>query len=98
MLGGTDGFPGLRIGEQRGDREVLARLALAWRLFRPLDLRVGGAVGQTALGGPVWPEGSWEYGISFGLGADTPIGPVRAEYGFARGGREEVVVRLGEWF
>lgn len=98
MLGGADGFPGLRIGERRGDREVLGRLALAWQLFRPLDLRVAGAVGQAAFGGPVWPEGSWEYGIRLGLGADTPLGPVRVEYGFARGGRNEAFIRLGEWF
>ncbi len=98
MLGGADGFPGLRIGERRGDREVLGRLALAYRLSHPFDLRVAGAAGRTAVGGPVWPAGSWELGIRFGLGADTPIGPIRVEYGFARGGRDEAFVRLGEWF
>ena len=32
------------------------------------------------------------------VGADTPVGPVRFEYGVALHGRNAVFVRLGRWF
>jgi hypothetical protein len=37
-------------------------------------------------------------GIRAGVGAETPVGPVRLEYGVANGGRGAVFVRLGRWF
>jgi predicted acylesterase/phospholipase RssA len=97
-LGGMDGFSGLNIGERRGNRELLAQLVLTRRILGPVDLRLTGESGQTALGGPTIPEGRWQTGGRIGFGADTPIGPVRAEYGITRGGRNGVFVRLGEWF
>jgi outer membrane translocation and assembly module TamA len=41
---------------------------------------------------------SWIVGARAGLGAETPVGPVRFEYGVASGGRGAVFVRLGRWF
>jgi hypothetical protein len=98
MLGGEDGFPGLRIGEQRGDREAFVDLGLAYRLIGPLEARLEGAVGQVATGGAALPQGAWEYGGRVGFGATTPVGPILVEYSRARGGRGEMYVRLGHWF
>lgn len=96
-LGGDDGFAGLHIGELRGDREVLAGLALAYPLVGPLRLRVDGMVGRSAFGGGLLDEGGWHTGLRGGVGADTPVGPVRVELGFSDG-RELLFVRLGRWF
>lgn len=97
-LGGFDGFPGLHIGERRGNREAYSGLTADLRLLGPVALRVEGALGQTAVDGPALPEGRWELGGRVGLGVETPVGPIRAAYGIARGGRKEFFVRLGEWF
>jgi hypothetical protein len=97
-LGGDDGFPGLHLGERRGDREALARLLLTYVLKGPLVGRVEVATGRTALGGPVLNSEGWIVGARAGLGAETPVGPVRFDYGVARGGRGAVFVRLGRWF
>ncbi|MEO8138616.1 MAG: patatin-like phospholipase family protein [Gemmatimonadota bacterium] len=98
ILGGYEGFPGLHIGEFRGDREVYSGLAATWAVAGPLAIRLETAAGRTAVGGPAWPRGRWELGARAGLTADTPIGSIRVEYGRARGGRDAMFVRLGEWF
>jgi hypothetical protein len=54
-------------------------------------------VGRVAVGGGLLDEGGWHTGIRGGVGADTPVGPVRVEMGFT-GGREALFVRLGRWF
>jgi NTE family protein len=97
-LGGEDGFPGLHIGERRGDREALFRLLLTYVLKGPFVGRIEVATGRTALGGPVLDSDSWIVGARAGVGAETPVGPVRFEYGVASGGRGAVFVRLGRWF
>lgn len=97
-LGGMDGFPGLNIGELRGDRELMVQVVLTRRVVGPVQARLTAASGQTAVGGPTLPEGRWEAGGRLGLGAETPIGPIRVEYGVARGGRKGVFLRVGEWF
>jgi hypothetical protein len=93
-----DGFPGLNIGERRGDRELLAQVLLTRRLLGPVQVRLTAVSGKTALGGSTVPHGRWETGGRLGLGAETPIGPIRVEYGLARGGRNGVFLRLGEWY
>jgi hypothetical protein len=97
-LGGVDGFPGLNIGELRGDRELFAQFVVARRILGPIDLRFTAASGQAATGGPTLPRGRWQAGGRVGLAADTPIGPIRVEYGLARHQRNGFFVRLGEWF
>lgn len=96
-LGGSDGFPGLHIGELRGDREVFLSLHVARPVLGPLSIQIEGAIGRVANGGPLL-EDDWRTGIRAGIGAATPVGPVRFEYGIADGGREAVFVRLGRWF
>jgi predicted acylesterase/phospholipase RssA len=97
-LGGDDGFPGLHLGERRGDREALVSLLVTYGLKGPFVGRLELATGRTAQGGPFLDTDGWLIGARLGIGAETPVGPVRFEYGVANGGRGAVFVRLGRWF
>jgi hypothetical protein len=97
-LGGDDGFPGLHLGERRGDREAMASLLITYALKGPFVGRVELAGGRSAQGGPFINSDGWLAGARAGLGAETPVGPVRFEYGMTSGGRGAVFVRLGRWF
>jgi predicted acylesterase/phospholipase RssA len=97
-LGGEDGFPGLHIGERRGDRETLLGLMLTYVLKSPFVGRVELVTGRSALGGALLGGEGWIVGARAGIGAETPVGPVRFEYGVASGGRGAAFVRLGRWF
>ena len=48
--------------------------------------------------GRTLPAGRWLTGVRGGLGSDTPIGMVRAEYGWNSLHRGAAFVRIGEWF
>jgi NTE family protein len=97
-LGGTDGFPGLHLGEDRGDRETVVSLMATYPLRGPFVARVELATGQADSSGALSGSDRWRVGARVGVGAETPVGPVRMEYGVADGGREAVFVRLGRWF
>src|ERR1043166_1929383 len=97
-LGGADGFPGLQVGERRGDREVLLDLQSAWQVQGPLALRLRLAAGRSAQGGALFDRDRWLAGVRLGAGAATPIGPVAFEYGFASNGRRAAFIRVGRWF
>jgi len=97
-LGGEDGFPGLHIGERRGDREVVLSALLTYALKGPFVGRLELAAGRSAFGGEILASGGWLAGVRAGVGAETPVGPVRFEYGLTQNGREAVFVRLGRWF
>lgn len=97
-LGGEDGFPGLHIGERRGDREVVISTLFTYALKGPFVGRIELAAGRSAFGGGVLAPDGWLAGARVGLGAETPVGPVRFEYGLTHGGRDAVFVRLGRWF
>jgi predicted acylesterase/phospholipase RssA len=97
-LGGEDGFPGYHIGERRGDREAMASLLFVVPLKGPLLGRLQVAAGGTDASSPTFPGGGWTAGARAGVGAETPVGPVRFEYGVALHGRTAFVVRLGRWF
>jgi predicted acylesterase/phospholipase RssA len=96
-LGGDDGFAGLRLGDRRGDRMLLGALDIAYRIAGPLDVRVEPMTGASAVGGPAIPGRPWLGGVRAGLGATTPVGPIRAEYGVSSGGHHALFVRLGYW-
>ena len=49
-LGGDDGFPGLHIGERRGDREAMLDVLLATPIKGPLLARVELAGGRAGVG------------------------------------------------
>jgi NTE family protein len=95
-LGGDDGFPGLHLGERRGDREAMLGLMFTAPLTGPLLGRVELAGGRTANGGPLLGDDGWVGGIRAGIGADTPVGGVRFEYGYSTEDRGAVFVRLGD--
>lgn len=115
-LGGEDGFPGLHLGERRGDRELSTALTFSRRLFGPLRLRLTGAVGRSTFArdpgtagvaprdpgfhviGPLFGREGWLFGARVGVGTDTPLGPVRVEYGWNDIGRQAVFLRVGRWF
>jgi NTE family protein len=97
-LGGSEGFPGLPIGEVRGDHEALVRLDLSYRLVGPLRVTAQGAGGLASMGGDALPRGSWRWGARLGLGLTTPFGPVRIEYGHSTGDRSALFLRVGRWF
>jgi NTE family protein len=97
-LGADEGFPGLHLGELRADREALLGLAITYDLAGPFLAQVELVTGRSAQGGPLLDSNGWMTGVRAGLGAHTPIGPVRAEYGIADNGRGAVFVRLGRWF
>jgi len=97
-LGGDDGFPGLHMGERRGSREAMLGTALSAPLLGPVLGRLELAVGRTADAGALLGRDGWVGGARAGLGADTPVGPVRFEYGYGTENRGAVYVRLGRWF
>jgi NTE family protein len=97
-LGGDDGFPGLHIGERRGDREAMLGVMFTFPLRGPLLARLELATGRTSRGGAILSDGGWVGGVRAGLGAETPVGPVRFEYGYSTEERGALLVRLGRWF
>ena len=97
-LGGNDGFPGLHIGERRGDRELMLDLLMTYPIRGPLVGRMEAGLGRSAQGGPLIKDSGWVAGARIGLGAETPVGPVRFEYGAVNEGRGTFFVRIGRWF
>lgn len=97
-LGGSAGFPGLHIGERRGEREATLRLSASRPIAGAILVYVDVASGRVDEGGPWMPSGRWSVGARVGLGLDTPLGPVRVAYGRTAGEREAVFVRVGTWF
>ena len=117
-LGGTDGFPGLDIGERPGDNELFTAVTLSRHFLGPLSLRLTGAVGRAAyhrtsfrelddpagqlapgyfIPGTFLGRGGWLLGGRIGIGSDTPLGPIRVEWGTNDLGRSEVFLRVGRW-
>ena len=97
-LGGDDGFPGLHVGERRGNREALLGLMLTYDLTGPFVARMELVTGRTGQGGSLVQSAGWLTGVRAGVGAHTPVGPVRVEYGVASTGRGALFIRLGRWF
>lgn len=97
-LGGDDGFPGYHIGERRGDREAMAALLSTVPVRGPLLGFVEVASGGTGAAVARFVDGGWTMGVRVGLGAETPVGPVRFGYGLGLRGRNALFVRLGRWF
>jgi NTE family protein len=97
-LGGDEGFPGLHIGERRGDREAMLALRVTAPIRGPLLGSVELAAGRAAAGGGLLDRDDWVGGVRAGIGAETPVGPVRFEYGYSTEDRGALLVRLGRWF
>jgi predicted acylesterase/phospholipase RssA len=97
-LGGNEGFPGLHIGDRRGDRELLLGLLVTLPIRGPLLFRIEALTGNAATGGRALPRGHWLSGARAGIGVDTPLGPMRFEYGVNGDGKSASFVRIGRWF
>jgi NTE family protein len=97
-LGGDDGFPGYHLGERRGDREAMTSVLFTVPVRGPVLARLELAAGGTDAQSARFSGGGWTAGVRAGIGADTPVGPVRFEYGLALRGRSTLFVRLGRWF
>ena len=65
------------------ETQVEGRLGvmLSVPLKGPLLVRVEHAGGRTANGGSLFRADAWVGGVRTGIGAETPLGPLRLEYG-----------------
>jgi NTE family protein len=97
-LGGEDGMPGFHLGERRGDREAMAGVLFTFPIKGPLLGRVELGGGRSGTGGPLVGGDGWAAGVRAGVGAETPVGPVRFEDGLGTRGRGALFVRRGRWF
>lgn len=97
-LGGDEGFPGYHVGERRGEREAMVGVLITVPVQGPLLARLELAAGGTDATQTKFVDGGWTAGARIGLGAATPVGPVRFEYGLGLRGRNALFVRLGRWF
>lgn len=102
-LGGDEGFPGLRLTEQRGFQELLFGLSALHPVAGPVAVRIEGMVGAVGSGAGFLRrgasyDGEWLEGVRGGLQIRTPIGPVRLEEGVNSRGDWSGFVRTGTWF
>jgi hypothetical protein len=97
-LGGDEGFPGYHLGERRGDREAMLGVLMTVPVRGPLLARLEVAAGGTGSEDRRFVDAGWTAGLRLGVGAETPVGPVRLEYGLGLRGRDALFVRLGRWF
>jgi hypothetical protein len=101
VLGGPNGFPGIRPTERRGDQMMFASVAILRRVRGPLYAFVELGRGRTALVRPAHPEvlataaRGWITGAEAGFAADTPVGTFRIGYGLASTDRPVFKIRLG---
>lgn len=95
VLGGDAGFPGIRIGERRGDRMALAGMLVRRPVLGPVALLGELDAGATAWGGRVVPASGWIGGAALGVQVRTPLLPLRVTYGRATNGRGELFIRVG---
>jgi predicted acylesterase/phospholipase RssA len=98
MLGGDDGFPGIRPAQLRGDREVSAQGQFWARIFGSLEATVELGVGRIATGGPLVNSDGWLSGVRVGARMNTPLGPLSAAHGWASDGNQSWFVRFFRWF
>ena len=107
MLGGTSGFPGFRITENRGEGTVYGGAMFRRRLAGLLRLRadvMGGAIsyGDGFLEKRTGPldgyTATWYYGVRLGIEASTPLGVIIVQEGRNSDGRRGLFLRIGKWF
>ncbi len=98
LLGGEDGFPGIRYGARRGFRAASVSLTARQPLVGPVHASLTIAQGQVAVAGPPLPLGDWIFGTGIAVGVATPFGPLQAGYGLATVGHGLFTLRAGTWF
>ncbi len=101
IMGGAEGFPGIRTGERRGDRLAFGSLTMLRRITGPVYARAEAGIGRTSfsrdgLQGPVADVGDGIVrGVEVGLTTDTPIGAFLIGYGISSTDRAVFKIRLG---
>ena len=101
IMGGSEGFPGLRTGERRGDRVAFASLVILRRIIGPVYARAEAGQGRTSFGSGAQTASIADAasglvrGIEVGLTTDTPLGPFLIGYGVSSSERAVVKIRLG---
>jgi hypothetical protein len=98
MLGGDEGFPGIRPAQLRGDRELSAQGQLWARVLGSLEATVDLGVGRIATGGAFVDGDGWLSGVRVGARMETPFGPLSVAHGWASDGNESWYVRFFRWF
>jgi outer membrane protein assembly factor BamA len=105
-LGGRDSFVGYKVEECLGSHLGVATVEYRYR-FHQLPSAVGGGIFAIATGsvGNVWDTAdeitddfSVRYGGSLGIGVDTILGPVRADFAVGNGGRQVIYLNIGYKF
>ncbi|MDX2184685.1 MAG: patatin-like phospholipase family protein [Gemmatimonadaceae bacterium] len=98
-LGGRDGFAGMHIGSGLGLTEAMGQLDTGLPLFGPLNLQI------TVMAGQTWDENGGRtynepvvFGVRSGVGLDSPVGPIRIQYGENTLGQHMWYIRFGRWF
>jgi NTE family protein len=97
LLGGTEGFPGLNVRESIGTWTASYMLDAARHLYGPLNTQVTGMTGTVSRSADRAFGGTWLFGARVGIGADSPIGPIRLQYGLSTTGRRQWFARIGRW-
>ncbi len=104
VLGGYDGFGGLRTTERRGAQEAMVGVTLKRQLFGPVRGTVEGMLGAVGVeNGFLRREPDTIYGqriTGYRLGAEMRIGPIdiRVARGFNTAKRDNWFIRMGPWF
>ena len=80
LLGGTDGFPGLNVRESIGTWSASYALDAARHLYGPLNTQVTAMTRTENKRADRGFGGAWLFGARVGVGADSPIGPLRLQY------------------
>jgi NTE family protein len=106
FLGGRDSFVGYKVEEGLGSHLGVVTLEYRYQFYQ-LPSTVGGGIFVIATGnvGNVWntvdemtDDFSVRYGGSLGIGVDTILGPVRADFAMADGGRQVIYLNIGYRF
>lgn len=97
LLGGTDGFPGLNVGESIGTWTASYMLDAARPLYGPLNTQITAMTGTVSRSTDVALGGKWLVGARVGIGADLALGPIRLQYGLSTTGRRQWFARIGRW-
>jgi len=97
LLGGADGFPGLNVRESIGTWSASYALDAARHLYGPLNTQVTAMTGTVSRSADRGFGGAWLFGARVGVGADSPIGPLRLQYGLSTNGRRQWFARIGRW-
>jgi hypothetical protein len=97
LLGGTDGFPGLNVRESIGTSAASYMLDAARHLYGPVNTQITGMTGTVGRGAGRAFGGAWLFGARIGVGADSPIGLMRLQYGLSTNGRRQWFARIGRW-